>query len=286
MSRRTSGHQPESAAPSTPSGPAASSEPVDRADRVRDRLAIPVLIAALASIPAIFLTLLDDPWETIGTGINSLSGAVLVLETVVLLALADDRRRWLRRNRWLVALTIVIIPAVIFAVGPVQLLRLVRVVGAIRIVRVGRILKAGRILRDRFGINRWWERAIGLGVTLLCAAFVAVILADPTSSTRQQLIDPVVDATGLPMGALVAAAGLILGIATFVVARARGEEAPDPTTPPQPTTAPHPTTPPRPTPQAPTAQPTAPHPATPPRPTPQAPTAQPTPSDQSTSTSG
>ncbi|MCC5947755.1 MAG: hypothetical protein JJT89_04790 [Nitriliruptoraceae bacterium] len=198
---------------------------VDRADRVQERLAIPVLIAALASIPAIFLTLLDQPWETIGSGINSLSGAVLVLETVVLLALAEDRRAWIRRNRWLVALTVIIVPAVIFAIGPVQLLRLVRVVGAIRIVRVGRILKAGRILRGRFGINRWWERAIGAGVTLLCAAFVAVILADPTSSTRQQLVDPVLAATGLPMWVLVVTAGALLATATFVVARARRDEA-------------------------------------------------------------
>ncbi|MFP4635923.1 MAG: metal-sensitive transcriptional repressor family protein, partial [Nitriliruptoraceae bacterium] len=91
----------------------------DRADQLARRLAVPVLVAALAAVPAVFLTLLDDPWQTIGNGLNTLSGAVLIAETVVLVAVAEDKRAWLRRNKWLVLLAVAIIPAVIFAVGPV-----------------------------------------------------------------------------------------------------------------------------------------------------------------------
>jgi CsoR family transcriptional regulator, copper-sensing transcriptional repressor len=190
-----------------------SASGTDRADRVADRLAVPVLIAALASVPAVFLTLFDDPWEQVGSSVNMVSGAVLVLETVVLLALAEDRRAWLRRNRWLVGITIAIIPAVLFAIGPVQVLRLARVAGALRIVRVGRIFKAGRIVRERTGVDQGWQRAIGVGVTLLCAAFVAIVLADPTSSSSQA-VRSVVDTVGIP-GVVIA--GLLLGGATFLV---------------------------------------------------------------------
>jgi CsoR family transcriptional regulator, copper-sensing transcriptional repressor len=201
----------------------------DRADRLAARLAVPVLIAALASVPAVFLTLLQDPWETVGSGINTVSGVVLIAETVVLFAVAEDRRAWLRRNRWLVALAIAIVPAVLFTVGPVQLLRLARVAGALRILRVGRIFKAGRIVRERAGLDHGWQRAVTVLVTVLCASFVAVVLADPTSTSRS-VLEQAVDLVGVP-GILVA--GLILAGATWLVvsdrqpgARAREREDP------------------------------------------------------------
>ena len=193
-----------------------STSGTDRADRVAERLSVPVLIAALASVPAVFLTLFDDPWQGIGSGINMVSGGVLVLETVVLIALAEDRRVCLKRNWWLVALAIVIIPAVLFAVAPVQLLRLtqlMRFAGALRIVRVGRIFKAGKIVRERTGLDQGWQRAIGVGATVLCAAFVAIVLADPTSASREAL-SSVIGTVGVP-GVLLA--GLVLGVATYLV---------------------------------------------------------------------
>ncbi len=181
---------------------------------------MPVLVAALASVPAVFLTLFDDPARTAGTVLNTLSGAVLIAEAIVLLAVSDHKLAWIRRNLWLVALAAVMIPAVIFAVGPVQLLRLLRIVGTLRIIRVGRILKAGRILQRRAGLDRVWQRVIGAGVTLLIAAFVAVVLSDPTSHTRQ-VLDGAVDRLGL-VGVILAAAAI--GIATFVVYVTRGDE--------------------------------------------------------------
>ena len=199
----------------------------DRADRVAKRLAIPVLVAALASVPAVFLTLMDEPWNSIGDGLNTLSGAVLIAETVVLLAVADDKRAWARRNWWLFALIVIIVPAVIFALGPAQLLRLVRPLiqlvrfaGALRIVRIKRIIKAGKILRERAGLNEGWQRAIGIGVTVLCAAFVAVVLVDPSSQSRQWL-DQGVSILGWP-GIVIA--GLIVAGATYVVMTNRDDE--------------------------------------------------------------
>ncbi len=185
----------------------------DRADRLADRIAVPVLIAALASVPAVFMTFFDDPWETFGEGLNTLSGSVLIAETVVLFLVSQDRIAWIRRNKWLVLLALAIIPAIVFAVGPVQLLRLGRIAGALRIIRVGRIIKAGRLVRERAGLTQGWQRVIGIAATLLCAAFVALVLADPSSATRE-LLDGAVDLVGW-IGVVVA--GLILGGATYVV---------------------------------------------------------------------
>lgn len=200
-------------------------EAPDRADRLAERLAVPVLVAALASVPAVFLTLFDDPYATIGNGLNTLSGAVLIAETVVLFAVSEHRLAWLRRNRWLVLLTVAIIPAVLLAVGPVQLLRLTRVaqviraIGAVRIIRIGRIMKAGRILRERAGLDARWQRLSAIGVTLLAAAFAGIVLADPTSASGGALRSAV-DTVGVP-GVLLA--GGILAVATYVVRTNRGD---------------------------------------------------------------
>jgi CsoR family transcriptional regulator, copper-sensing transcriptional repressor len=192
----------------------------DRADVVEERLAVPVVVAAVASVPAVFLTMLEDPLATVGRVLNYASLAVLTAETVILLALSGDRVRWLKRHWWVAVVALASIPAVLFAVGPVQLLRLVRFVGALRIIRVGRIIKAGRILRQRAGLTGRVRAAVAVFVTLAAAAFVALVLADPTAYTRRFL-----DETLAMLGpAAVVVAGVILGIATFVVWRARGRD--------------------------------------------------------------
>ena len=194
----------------------------ERYERWEQRLALPVLIAALASVPAVFLTLLDGAPETAGNVVNWLSGAVLVAETVVLGVLSRDKRGWVRENRWLLGFTAVLIPAVILAVGPVQLLRLVRVVGALRFLRVRRIFRAAGELRDRAGLTGWTSKVLSLLAAVLVAAFVAVVLADPTSRSRQ-LVEGALEragGTGLFL-AVVVLAGLLLGGATYVVARSR-----------------------------------------------------------------
>lgn len=189
-----------------------------REEKWERKLAIPVLVAALASVPAVFLTLLDPPYETVGTVINWVAGGVLIAETVVLFAVSGDKVGWVKRHRWLVALTIAVIIAVVFAIGPVQLLRLLRVVGALRIIRAGRIIKAGRLLQERMGLTGKWSRVPAIFASVLVAAFVAVVLSDPTSQTRT-IIENLIGQTGGTVLAVVA--GFILAAATFIVMRQR-----------------------------------------------------------------
>lgn len=205
-----------------------------RLEKWEQRFFWPVLIAALASVPAVFLTVMfDPPWEIAGEVVNHVSMVVFAAETVVLLALASDKRRWVRDHWHIVAITAVTIPAVLLAVGPVQALRALRPVvqavlrlGALRIIRVGRIFKAGKILYNRTDVSGPVRKGIAIGATVLAAAFVAVVLSDPSAETWSLLAD-VRDAFGGAWISVVVFAGLILAGATFVVFRVRGEPADD-----------------------------------------------------------
>lgn len=194
-------------------------------DRWQRRFAVPVVVAALASVPAVWLTLLEEPYATVGTTVSLLTGAVLLGETVVLFAVSDDKRRWVRRNRWLVLVTVAIVVCVVLAVGPAQLLRLVRAVGALRLLRARHIVRAGRRLMDNAFLGSRWERVVTGVVVAVVAAFVAVVLADPTSRSRV-LIEDLLGAPAYVWAVTVA--GLLLGGAVFVLARyrfRRGEQS-------------------------------------------------------------
>lgn len=194
------------------------------AERVEQWFTTPVVVAAVASVPAMFLTTTQGYAEQLGRTINYATMAVFIAESLVLLALTGDRAAWLRRNRFPVAITLATIPAVLFALGPVQimrLLRLARLIGALRILRVRRIIKAGRILRVRAGLSGWAWRATFLMLSSATAAFVVFVLADPTSTSRRT-IDAAIGRWGF-VATLVA--GMILASATYVVARTRRNNA-------------------------------------------------------------
>lgn len=183
-----------------------------RERRWQARLAVPVLVAALVSIPAVFLTFLSGPWSDAGRVINFLSGLVLVGETLILFLVAPSKRAWFKRHLWLVVLTVLVVIGVLFALGPVQLFRIIRLVGALRILRTGRIIKAGRLLSGR--ISGRWNRLAALGASILVAIFVAATLADPSSTVRE-ILRGVLPFDFGPIAVI--ASGLVLAGATFIV---------------------------------------------------------------------
>lgn len=196
-----------------------TSAAADPERRWAERFERPALIAALASVPATFLTLAEGGLAVTGEVVNVLSAIVLVAEGVVLFAVSHDRRRWMRRNWWLLATIAIVVPATIFAVGPAQLLRLVRSVGALRVLRVRRIIKAGRLASDRLGVDDRWRRATAVTLSVAAAAFVAVVLIDP-SGIEVAWVRDLASRAG-PVGVVLA--GAILGIATYLVVHDAGE---------------------------------------------------------------
>ena len=205
-----------------------------REEHWQERLAVPVLVAALASIPAMFLTLAQGTLATAGHVVDVLSGLVLVSETVILFVVAENKRAWIRGHLGLIALTVAVVVAVVLALGPAQVLRLARTVGALRVLRAGRIVKAARSLSDRMGFTGRLGHLAAAGAGLLVAVFVGVVLADPTSRSRHLLTSVLGNVSTPVIVVLAGVAGVVLGAATYLLARDTGsgtdaENGPAPT---------------------------------------------------------
>ena len=84
-----------------------------REQRLQARLALPVLVASLVSVPAVFLTFAPGVLGTTGRVLDLASGAVLLGETVTLLAVAEDKRAWVRGHRGLLVMTGVVVVGVV-----------------------------------------------------------------------------------------------------------------------------------------------------------------------------
>lgn len=199
----------------TAAGQASEERATEIEERWETRLAWPVLLAAIVSVPAVFLTLLDEPFEMIGHVGLWLTTAVLVFETIVLFLVSPKKIDWLRRNWWLVGLTVLAIVAVIFSIGPMQILRLLRSVGALRVLRAKQVAKAGHSLQ-KLGASRLWQWLGTTLATLVVSAFVVVALVDPESPARTFLEDLVGEEWAI---ASAIGAGLLLFGATFLLVR-------------------------------------------------------------------
>jgi hypothetical protein len=181
-----------------------------------------VIVAALVSVPAVFLTTAEaDQLAIAGHVLNWASLMVLTAESVVLFLLTGERLRWVWRHRWPLAVLVISIPAVIVAAAPMQTLRLVvwliRMIGALRILRANRIVRAGRVLARRIGWTGPWRYLPILVASVVAAGFVVLVLSDETSTSRAAIAR----VPGWPGTVLVLSAGAILAVATFVVLRYR-----------------------------------------------------------------
>lgn len=150
--------------------------------RVERRLAVPVMVAAVLSVPAVFMAVWGDGVVAdIGVVVNWTAGGILWCEWLVLMILAEDRLDWMRRHKWTITVATLTIPAAIFTLGPVQLLRLVFVVASLRVLQVRRIISAGRVLARRLGLDGWRRIVLLVATGVLGSLFLIALLLAPNA---------------------------------------------------------------------------------------------------------
>ncbi|GAB3648221.1 hypothetical protein [Glycomyces tarimensis] len=191
------------------------------AQRIEDRLTVPVVIAVLASVPAVFLTIWSNgEYAVAGKILGWAAGSVLWAETIILLLAAEHKRKWLMRHKWLLLVCALTLVSLILAAGGGQILRLITTIGSIRVLRAKRIIDGAQILNRRFGLDLWWRSALFSLAGIIAAVFVAVVLADPTSEYLKLVSWFDHNLRIVP----ILVAGSILAFATWLVMRGRAEE--------------------------------------------------------------
>ena len=80
--------------------PTAETQAASRAERVANRLQMPLIVAALLAIPTIILQETDIGrfWDTLAAVLDWCIWAMFAANLVIMLSLAPDRRRWLIEN--------------------------------------------------------------------------------------------------------------------------------------------------------------------------------------------
>src|SRR5436305_3336673 len=93
--------------------------------RWEKRFDVPVIVAALATIPLLILSVpkLDQPWSTIVSVANALAWAVFAIELIVMLIVVPDRWRWLRTHPLEVAIVVLTPPFLDLAIQSLRVLR-------------------------------------------------------------------------------------------------------------------------------------------------------------------
>lgn len=153
-------------------------------ERVERHLTVPVITAAFASVPAVFLTGWGSGnWARAGLVLGWAAGAVLWLEGLLGFVLAEDRWDWVSRHRWPIAVALLTIPALVFALGPIQLLRIIYLIATLRVLRVRRIIQAATTLNRRLALRGMWRWVLVGTTTTATVVFAAVLLLDPHAET-------------------------------------------------------------------------------------------------------
>jgi voltage-gated potassium channel len=112
----------------------------ERSTRIADRLEVPLLVAALMTVPATIIeeSHLRHPWPEIATYLNWAIWLTFLAEVVIMLAVVPSRKIWLRSHLLELAIVVLTPPALLSAVQPIRLLRLLRV---LRVLRLGPLFR-------------------------------------------------------------------------------------------------------------------------------------------------
>lgn len=111
-----------------------------RSTAVADRLELPLLVAALLTIPSTIIEAshLSRPWPQSGDLSELAIWLTFLAEVVIMLAVVPSKKAWLRHHPLEIVTVVLTPPALLTAVQPIRLLRLLRV---FRLLRLGPLFR-------------------------------------------------------------------------------------------------------------------------------------------------
>jgi hypothetical protein len=157
----------------------ASDDP--RAAAIEARLRPAVLIAALAVLPLVALSLTHPhgTWHTIETAGHLVVWLTFVLEVAVMLTVVADRAAWIRGHRFellVVAVSSPVVPLALAVAPALRLLILAKLFKAMKLAKVVKLAKLGKSIRlVRRKLTLDGAASVALGVIALAIAALTVV---------------------------------------------------------------------------------------------------------------
>ncbi len=172
--------QTEPAAPAAPAAP--GSDP--RADLWQARFRLPIIVAALAVLPLVALSLSSPHgvWHTVEIAGHWAVWLTFAVEVAVMLSVVRDRRAWIAGHRLellVVAVSSPLIPLALAAAPALRLLVVAKTFKTLKLAKAIKLAKLGksvRLLRRRLGLGAIASLALGLVALALAAATVVYML--------------------------------------------------------------------------------------------------------------
>jgi hypothetical protein len=157
----------------------ASDDP--RAAAIEARLRPAVLIAALAVLPLVALSLTHPhgTWHTIETAGHLVVWLTFVVEVAVMLTVVADRAAWIRGHRFellVVAVSSPVVPLALAVAPALRLLILAKLFKAMKLAKVVKLAKLGKSIRlVRRKLTLDGATSVALGVIALAIAALTVV---------------------------------------------------------------------------------------------------------------
>lgn len=190
------------------------------AARVAQLFAWPILIASLATVVGLMLSITESAYAEFGETLVMLGAVVVMVEPVALWVVTPDKWRWFREHRALILLGAAVL--VVFVVGvavPLHLLRLLQTMGSSQFVHLlsqAKLLKVGELTHAKehidqvSPISKRWRSVLDAIILVLVPVYVFLVLRDPEGPSRQLLRELEVQALAHPRLLLLAAALLVV----------------------------------------------------------------------------
>jgi len=155
-----------------------------RAARWEARFRTPIVVAALAVLPLLALSLTHPhgAWYVVEVAGHWVVWLTFALEVAVMLTIVQDRRAWIRGHRLELLIVAVSSPLVPLALAAAPALRLLIVAKAFKTLKLAKAIKLAklgksvRVVRRKLALSGSASLALGLVALLLAAATVVYML--------------------------------------------------------------------------------------------------------------
>lgn len=159
------------------------------------RLDAAVLVAALASVPAVYLHASKGTAHDVGVILGWLIWTVFAVEVAVMLALSEDRRGWVRGHQFELFVFVTSFPLFLDLPGVRELIGVFPALGAVKLLKALKILKLAKVFRllHASSLAGWVVRLVSAAAALVALGLLGAIVTEKKVPTPAHGIDRLAD---------------------------------------------------------------------------------------------